>query len=75
MPNLEGMKNKFLVIKRDYIKSEQAKKQAELLCEYADAQRVIQTGKVNPATYLVINTDEPYTNEVIDILKRYGHWG
>lgn len=25
--------------------------------------------------YLVINTDEPYAEEVIDILKRNGHWG
>ena len=26
-------------------------------------------------TYLVINTDEPYADEVIAILKRHGHWG
>jgi hypothetical protein len=26
-------------------------------------------------TYLVINTDEPYADEVIEILKRNGHWG
>ncbi len=26
-------------------------------------------------TYLVINTDEPYADEVIKILKRNGHWG
>lgn len=25
--------------------------------------------------YIVINKDEPYANEVIDILKRNGHWG
>lgn len=24
--------------------------------------------------YIVINTDEPYINEVIDILKKNGHW-
>jgi hypothetical protein len=26
-------------------------------------------------TYLVINTDEPYADEVIEIMKRHGHWG
>lgn len=25
--------------------------------------------------YLVINTDEPYINEIIDILKKNNHWG
>lgn len=25
--------------------------------------------------YLVVNTDEPYADEVIEILKRHGHWG
>lgn len=26
-------------------------------------------------TYIVINTDEPYAPEIVEILKRYGHWG
>lgn len=25
-------------------------------------------------TYIVINTDEPYAPEVVEILKLYGHW-
>ena len=25
--------------------------------------------------YIVINTDEPYINEIIEILKKNGHWG
>lgn len=28
-----------------------------------------------PHTYLVINRDEPYADEVIEIMKRHGHWG
>ena len=28
-----------------------------------------------PNTYLVINTDEPYADQVVDILKANGHWG
>jgi hypothetical protein len=30
----------------------------------------------NPVNqYLVINVDEPYADEVIQILKTHGHWG
>ena len=25
--------------------------------------------------YLVINVDEPYASEIVEILKRNGHWG
>lgn len=75
MANLEGGKfNKFLVIKRDYIDSLQAQHQAELLCEYAESKRTIKTGKIDKPTYLVINTDEPYVDEIIEIMKRNGHW-
>lgn len=31
--------------------------------------------KKEPHTYLVINRDEHYADEVIEILKRHGHWG
>jgi len=47
----------------------------KILVIKADAQRTIQTGKITPATYLVINTDEPYADEIIEIMKRYVHWG
>ncbi|MFC6545517.1 hypothetical protein [Cohnella cellulosilytica] len=39
--------------------------------------RRINAGKA-PASnnsYIVINTDEPYTPQIVEILKRYGHWG
>jgi hypothetical protein len=32
-------------------------------------------GKKIDNEYLVINLDEPYANEIIEILKRNGHWG
>ncbi len=35
----------------------------------------IKQGKSPVNQYLVINTDEPYADEVIDILKHHGHWG
>ncbi|AKQ08630.1 hypothetical protein [Bacillus phage vB_BceS-M2] len=33
------------------------------------------SGKEVNNFYLVINTDEPYANEVIDIMKKNNHWG
>lgn len=36
--------------------------------------RAISDKEVNNF-YLVINTDEPYANEVIDIMKKNNHWG
>lgn len=36
-------------------------------------RRLRQT--VEKPLYLVINTDEPYADEVIEILKKHGHWG
>lgn len=32
-------------------------------------------GKAPYPEYIVINMDEPYAPEVIEIMKRYGHWG
>ena len=32
-------------------------------------------GKNSFNEYIVINTDEPYINEIIEILKKNGHWG
>lgn len=32
-------------------------------------------GKAPFNSYLVINQDEPYAAEVIEIMKRHGHWG
>jgi hypothetical protein len=34
-----------------------------------------QVGKSTQNEYLVINTDEPYAPEVIEILKANRHWG
>lgn len=34
-----------------------------------------RAGKDVAPEYLVINTDEPYAPEIIEILKRNDHWG
>lgn len=67
--------DKFIVIKREYIEDTAAQNQAELLCDYAQARRTIKTGKIDEPKYLVINIDEPYSEEIINILKNNGHWG
>ena len=81
MPILEfcegGVFNKFTVIKNEDI---------ELYCDGYDkaalqnicnsiAMGRLSDERTNLNTYLVINTDEPYAPEIVDILKRNGHWG
>ncbi len=34
-----------------------------------------QEGKQPFNSYIVINLDEPYIDEIIEIMKRHGHWG
>lgn len=78
MANLEGMKNKYIVIKiEDYLKYINSSfKGAMLDNDLEDIKKGRAADGKNPKnTYLVINTDEPYADEVIEILKRNGHWG
>lgn len=35
----------------------------------------LQEGKQPFNSYIVINLDEPYIEEIIEIMKRHGHWG
>jgi hypothetical protein len=32
-------------------------------------------GKKPYNNYIVINVDEPYVDEIIEVMKRHGHWG
>lgn len=76
MPNHEGMKMKYTVLKNDDIhRYLDEKEKIELVASTSAIQqlRAIEGKKEN--TYLVINTDEPYADEVIEIMKRNGHWG
>jgi len=69
---------KFTVIKNDdldsaYLMYPSLCRSFELLQDKIKHYREYEGKKEN--TYLVINADEPYVDEVIDILKRHGHWG
>ncbi|MBK4212578.1 hypothetical protein EGI07_10130 [Bacillus pumilus] len=34
----------------------------------------IKDGKKPSNNYVIINQDEPYIHEIIDVMKRNGHW-
>jgi len=69
-----GAKKKFIVLNiehlQDYASSDNLERLKEFLqdysCELPEEKRQNE--------YLVINTDEPYAEEIIEILKRNGHW-
>lgn len=78
MANTQGMKKKFTVIKdsdmQDVISNYPGLENVlQLFFKYLAQLRKFEGKKEN--TYLVINTDEPYADEVIAIMKRHGHWG
>lgn len=78
MANLEGGNfNKFTVLKNEDIQKYCSTYEVEMLeqiCSSIQSGRITDNRKPNNI-YLVINTDEPYADEVIEILKRNGHWG
>jgi len=74
-----GGKNKFIVLKRDdcnkYLDKEHGSMLSEVL-QCIAAGRLQDQDKTSISNeYLVINTDEPYAPEIIEIMKRNGHWG
>jgi hypothetical protein len=72
-----GGVSKFIVIKKEdglnYLDSEESKNLEDIL-ESIEIERA-KTGKEPNNEYLVINLDEPYAPEIIEIMKRNGHWG
>jgi hypothetical protein len=74
---LAKMKMKFTVLKNEDIERYVPKFMANTLediCKHIEDGRK-KDGKKPKNTYIVINMDEPYATEVIEILKRHGHWG
>ena len=77
----EGFGRKFTVINESDIEKYVPKKFQENLNEalnealdYVEDGRM-QDGKQPGNNYIVINLDEPYTDKIIEIMKRHGHWG
>ncbi|TYS50107.1 hypothetical protein [Bacillus infantis] len=76
MADLDGMQIKFTVVKNDDIEKYLSKNEQEKLIDCVgqiEMSRAIEG--LGNAKYLVINTDEPYADEVIEIMKCHGHWG
>jgi len=78
MANLDGGNfTKFTVIKNtdvaEYLNQKEIQMLVKPITKIEDCR--IADGKRPSNIYLVINTDEPYADEVIEILKRNGHWG
>jgi hypothetical protein len=78
MDKLEGGNfNKFIVFKGEdadkYLPNHDLVDLGHILRQINDGRK--KEGKSTNNKYLVINTDEPYADEVIAILKRNGHWG
>lgn len=72
-----GKLDKYLVIKRQDIEECLHPVVIEELDRIIDALNTIKGfhGKKTDNKYLVINTDEPYAPEIVEIMKRNGHWG
>ncbi|RWR06734.1 hypothetical protein QNH23_06400 [Siminovitchia fortis] len=76
MADTSGMKIKFVVLKKEDVYRLPAEQQANLGEVWQMiAENRKKEGKRGYPKYLVINTDESYADEVIEILKRNGHWG
>lgn len=72
----DGMEHKFTVVKTEDIKGILTlEEQAELsrLLRKIDEKRFRMGRSIN--VYLVINIDEPYAPDVVEIMKANGHWG
>ena len=73
---IELPKIKYVVIKiediNNFLKAEELVTLVILVDKILNNRKAI--GKKDNE-YLVINTDEPYAEKVVDILKEHGHWG
>lgn len=79
MVNLEGMVMKYTVIKNKdietYLTDDEQNTFHGLVEDTIGYTKDVLEARKKQNKYLVINTDEPYAGEVIEIMKRHGHWG
>jgi hypothetical protein len=78
---LEGRERRYTVInERDlkkYVHPEKLDRFYEVLNDVlGDIEEGRERDGKHPYNcYVVINVDEPYINEIVEIMKRHGHWG
>ena len=76
MANLEGIGNKFIVIKKDDLeKYLHPNTRAEFDYALDKIERMRKNDGKKSNYYVVINVDEPYADKVIELMKEHGHWG
>ncbi|MEC0170295.1 hypothetical protein [Paenibacillus graminis] len=77
MTTIPGMEIKFTVIKNadieDYLDEGEKSDLSRMLWKIGKLRKI--DGKEAEQTHLVISTDEPYVQKVVDILKENSHWG
>ncbi len=76
MADITGINMKYIVLKCDDIETfprQTIVNLSNILKEVGEYR--VAMGKLRTNHYLVINTDEPYAQEIIDIMKKNGHWG
>ncbi|WP_156290751.1 hypothetical protein [Oceanobacillus salinisoli] len=77
----EGLKRRYTIInERDVNKYLSQHTKDELRIALNTALQVIEDGRIEDGkkpynNYVVINLDEPYADEVIEIMKHHDHWG
>ena len=76
--SLEGADfNKFIVIKQDdlyrYTSDQDKINLARILKNIRDGR--VKFGRETGNKYFVINIDESYAGDVVEILRKNGHWG
>lgn len=75
-PLLRGDFNKFIVLGVKDVKNISVEHRINLEHAYNEvSMKRFLRGVTPEPKYLVINTDEPYAQEVIAIMKRNNHWG
>lgn len=77
---LEGRERRYTVInERDFLKyvpepvKDEFRNIFTYAADYIEAGRE-EVGKKPYNNYIVINTDEPYIDEIIAVMKKHGHW-
>lgn len=76
MNDLDQLQNKYLVLKWEDVNilSESRRRELENIILRIENWRQVEA-KPRFNNYIVINTDEPYIQEIIDVMKKNGHWG
>jgi hypothetical protein len=75
--DVTGIAMKYLVIKIDDYHEALEEREKDQLADLLHRIQFYRVTQLKSPTnqYVVINTDEPYADEVIAIMKKHGHWG